>query len=157
FAVILLTFTGCESTVDNPEWPEYSEKLVVIGSVRFTQDDSVLVECTVQRTMPLWEEYTPEKAHLPTAQVRLDDGEQIHDVPLVSSSRPHFSKKLLRSCTNRYTLLVSEGTKHARATLALEPLPTAFSTIRIDTIELGSIFHGTIYIDAAQNASITAH
>jgi hypothetical protein len=51
----LLLLIACEDVINDPDWPEHEQKLVVLSRLEFSGNDSVHVICSVSKTLPVWE------------------------------------------------------------------------------------------------------
>ncbi len=124
--LVVLAFAGCENTVDNPEWPEYKEQLVVTAFVRHNTDDSVFVHTNVRKTLPVWEKYEVTKCLVPDAQVVLTGGNGSHTIALTSQQSSSYDKTVILSPdNNKYTLRTDWHGLSAYSTVELPVEKTA--------------------------------
>jgi hypothetical protein len=142
--LLLLTLFGCEHTVENPEWPEYKEKLVIVAKCEGRSEDSITVSCRILRTLPLTTPWTDSAAIVNDADAKITCYGREYAIPFDrnanrlqgSVSQANYRVVLPRNGAHDLTLTVRHGGKTAFSTLHLEDLPV-FDSIGVVQVGQG--------------------
>ena len=155
--LLLLTLFGCEHTVEDPEWPEYKEKLVIVAKCIVHAADSLSVFCRISRTLPLTTTWTDSAAFVNDADARItcDGREYLVPFDRYSSNyrgsfyQAYYHLTIPRNGVRDLMLTVRHGGKTAYSTLHLEDAPV-FDSIDVlpgiqgDSILLARIIPGAM-------------
>jgi hypothetical protein len=89
--LVCLAIASCERVVENPEWPEYKERLVCSANISIDSSDSyhTLVLCNLGKTVPLTEGFDFEATRVNDAQITLTRNSEPSIVPHVAFSRQY--------------------------------------------------------------------
>jgi hypothetical protein len=88
--LICLAIAGCERVVENPEWPEYKERLVCDANISIRQD-STYVTCNLGKTIPLNQTVDFETTRVNDAQVTVTRNSETFTLSPVQMQWKRFS------------------------------------------------------------------
>lgn len=132
----LLILVACERTVEEPDWPEHEEKLVVTAFLRLERD-SIFAYARVNRTLPLGDRFDLAKVMVNDADVRMENGDRSFPINKVLGFYPfdfdfNYSAVTMRGSDDNFALTVKQGGKTASAAFRVIPVATRFTTLRVE-------------------------
>jgi hypothetical protein len=132
----LICLTACEHTVDEPDWPEHDEKLVVTSFLRI-ENDSIFAYARVNRTIPLSERFDLQKAMVNDAALQIRNGSRSFPIQFDPGFFPfdfdfNYHAVVARGSEDDFTLTVRQGGKTAVASLLVLSAATRFTDLRME-------------------------